>query len=124
LLHTASKERSMPRKSEKKRQSSASGGGRRTRGQSRIPRREELYRPPPDPTLETAALTPLELYRREKARRLGNPSDTSDLLEEARREYKALLIADAAKGKGGRPRKNAARPAPHTDADEAEDPET
>ncbi len=38
----------------------------------------------------------------------------------ARREYEALLEAQAAKGKGGRPKKAAARPAADADA-EAED---
>jgi hypothetical protein len=35
----------------------------------------------------------------------------SEALAAARREYLALLAAEAAKGKGGRPRKNVARPA-------------
>ncbi len=40
----------------------------------------------------------------------------------ARREYKALLEAQAAKGKGGRPKKNAVKPRdPDADAEESSD---
>jgi len=35
----------------------------------------------------------------------------SEVIADARREYLALLAAEAAKGKGGRPRKNVGRPA-------------
>lgn len=46
-----------------------------------------------------------EHYHREKARRARRPQPGSDILEAARREYLALLEAEAAKGKGGRPKK-------------------
>lgn len=49
-----------------------------------------------------------EHYRREKARRAQRPLPQSDAMEAARREYLALLEAEAAKGKGGRPRKKVA----------------
>ena len=57
-----------------------------------------------------------EHYRREKARRARRPLPQSDVLEQARREYLALLEAEAAKGKGGRPKKKVAA---RSDEDEA-----
>ncbi len=55
--------------------------------------------------------TPHEHYRHEKARRQRTQAASADPLADAKREYKALLAAEAARGKGGRPRKNAAKPA-------------
>lgn len=49
-----------------------------------------------------------EHYHREKARRARRPLPGSEILEAAKREYLALLEAEAAKGKGGRPKKKAA----------------
>lgn len=49
-----------------------------------------------------------EHYRREKARRALRPLPESDVMDSARREYLALLEAEAAKGKGGRPKKKPA----------------
>ena len=46
-----------------------------------------------------------EHYHREKARRARRAHPESDVMAAARREYLALLESDAAKGKGGRPRK-------------------
>jgi hypothetical protein len=45
-----------------------------------------------------------EHYHREKARRERQATE-NDVMAEARREYLALLESDAAKGKGGRPKK-------------------
>lgn len=45
-----------------------------------------------------------EHYHREKARR-ERQAPENDVMAEARREYLALLESDAAKGKGGRPKK-------------------
>lgn len=56
-----------------------------------------------------------EHYRREKARRSRRPLPQSDILEAAKREYLALLEADAAKGKGGRPKKKVAAKTPEED---------
>lgn len=56
-----------------------------------------------------------EHYHREKARRARQAKPDSELLAAAKREYLALLQADAAKGKGGRPKKKAARPASEED---------
>jgi hypothetical protein len=59
--------------------------------------------PAPDP----AGMAARELYLREKARRQGQDAAREDPLADAKREYEALLAADVAAGKGGRPRKNA-----------------
>jgi polyphosphate kinase 2 (PPK2 family) len=48
-----------------------------------------------------------EHYHREKARRERQATPENDVMAEARREYLALLESDAAKGKGGRPKKKA-----------------
>jgi polyphosphate kinase 2 (PPK2 family) len=56
-----------------------------------------------------------EHYRREKARRARRPLPQSEILEAAKREYLALLEAEAAKGKGGRPKK---KPAARTDEED------
>ena len=54
----------------------------------------------------TASLPPHELYRHEKSRRANQPrGDGRDPLEEARREFKAMLEAGAGTPRGGRPRK-------------------
>jgi hypothetical protein len=53
-----------------------------------------------------ASLPPHELYRHEKRRRAGQPrGDGRDPLEEARREFKAMLEAGVGTPRGGRPRK-------------------
>ena len=78
----------------------------------RVSRRSQRYQPIIDPGPNAhEQLQPDELYRLEKARRLNGDIGIAELLAEARREYLALLAADATKGKGGRPRKNAAKPA-------------
>jgi hypothetical protein len=62
-----------------------------------------------------AAAAAREHYRREKAARAHRAEPDSHALAAARREYLALLEANAAKGRGGRPRKKAAaakRPEP------------
>ena len=59
----------------------------------------------------------LEHYRREKERRSRRQAPDSELMEAAKREYLALLEAEAAKGKGGRPKKKPAKP----ESDQAED---
>ena len=51
-----------------------------------------------------------EHYQREKARRAKQAAPDSDLMAAARREYEALLEAQAKKGKGGRPKKKAVKP--------------
>jgi hypothetical protein len=54
-------------------------------------------------------LTPGELYHHEKRRRAAKPPER-DLLAEAERAYKDLLAAEAEAGRGGRPKKNKAKP--------------
>jgi polyphosphate kinase 2 (PPK2 family) len=68
---------------------------------------------------ESASAT--DHYQREKARRAKQAAPQSELMAAAKREYLALLEADAAKGKGGRPKKKAARPAPAQDDDLIDD---
>jgi len=102
----------MPRKTGK----GEGRSGSRARARSKTPRstpRLRLYTPssPPESASEGDA-SPLELYRVEKARRARAMSGDVRL-EEAKAEYQALLAADAAKGKGGRPRK---KPGPATPA--------
>jgi hypothetical protein len=60
-------------------------------------------------------------YQREKARRAKQAAPESELMEAAKREYLALLEADAAKGKGGRPKKKAAPPVATEDDDPGDD---
>jgi polyphosphate kinase 2 (PPK2 family) len=60
-----------------------------------------------------------EHYKREKERRARRATPDSELMAAAKREYLALLEAEAAKGKGGRPKKKAAKP----EIDEADEPE-
>jgi polyphosphate kinase 2 (PPK2 family) len=49
-------------------------------------------------------------YQREKERRARRQAPESELMAAAKREYLALLEAEAAKGKGGRPKKKPAKP--------------
>ena len=86
----------------------------RARAKAKTPRstpRLRLYTPAATETpADESDVSALELYRAEKARRARAMSSDSRL-EEAKAEYQALLAADAAKGKGGRPRKKPAAPA-------------
>ena len=86
---------------------------RNTTGSSRESAREPRRSTPPsvspaEPLVvaRAASLPPHELYRHEKRRRAGQPrGDGRDPLEEARREFKAMLEAGAGTPRGGRPRK-------------------
>ena len=113
----------------RKRDDSAGTTTARGARRSRSAQRDEQYpRPQRDddrPDALHPAATPHEHYRHEKARRERTQGESADPLADAKREYKALLAAEAARGKGGRPRKNAAKPAARsaasaTEADEAE----
>lgn len=77
-------------------------GVRRTRPS--VHERHE-HSPQSDATLlpHRTVLTPQEHYRAEKARRVRDARQ--ELIDEARREYLALLAAEAGGPKGGRPRK-------------------
>ena len=66
---------------------------------------------------ESGTATAREHYHREKARRARLAHPDSELMEAAKREYQALLAQEAARGKGGRPKKKPAKPNPDSDAD-------
>ena len=67
--------------------------------------------PEPHPVSRVLSLPPHELYRHEKRRRADQPrGDGRDPLEEARREFKAMLEAGVGTPRGGRPRKVRPRP--------------
>ena len=93
-----------------------------TKTKTREPRRRAaVHAVPTDPPEEIVIrydVSPDELYRREKARRLAAGRITTDPLEEAKREYKALLAAEAGTPRGGRPRKVPAKPADAAEPDE------
>ena len=61
--------------------------------------------------------TAREHYLREKARRSHEAHPDTKLMEAAKREYRALLEQEAARGKGGRPKKKPNRPAADTNED-------
>jgi len=63
----------------------------------------------------TKPRNPREHYKREKERRANAPKPESELMAAARREYEALLAAQATKGKGGRPKKTAKKAAKPAD---------
>jgi hypothetical protein len=52
--------------------------------------------------------TPLDHYQHEKNKRARRDLPDDELMVAAKREYKAMLEAQAAKGKGGRPKKKPA----------------
>jgi hypothetical protein len=74
-------------------------------------KREARYKPkgiPADVDLTSPAdkLAPRDLYMREKARRANKVTEDPDHpMSQARRQYEALLAAEAEAGRGGRPRK-------------------
>ncbi len=63
----------------------------------------------------TKPKSPNEHYRREKERRAKQALPENELMAAARREYEALLAAQATKGKGGRPKKKVAKRAKSDD---------
>jgi hypothetical protein len=62
--------------------------------------------------------SPLTHYQREKDKRAARDVPEDELMASARREYKAMLEAQAAKGKGGRPKKKPADAKPESDSDD------
>jgi hypothetical protein len=85
-------------------------------------KREARYKPTSTPadvdfTSPAHTLSARDLYLREKARRAHKvQQDPNHPLSQARRQYEALLAAEAEAGRGGRPKKmvaakNAARKA-------------
>jgi hypothetical protein len=89
--------------------STSSNTTRTTRGVTHESRHAPpLSASPPEPPVVSRAMSlpPHELYRHEKRRRAGQPrADGRDPLEEARREFKAMLEAGVGTPRGGRPRK-------------------
>jgi hypothetical protein len=87
---------------------------RTTRGNAHEARRTaatSVSTPEPHPVPRLLSLPPHELYRHEKRRRADQPrGDGRDPLEEARREFKAMLEAGVGTPRGGRPRKPKPRP--------------
>jgi hypothetical protein len=81
------------------RTSGSSGGSSAARTRLPIP-----TEPSPVEEIVLPTLSPMELYRQEKQRRSRTVKTEADPLAEARREYLALLAAEAEKGKGGRPK--------------------
>jgi hypothetical protein len=65
-----------------------------------------------------ASLAAKDHYQREKARRARHKHADSDALASAKREYEALLENNAAKGRGGRPKKQPPAPAAADDLEE------
>ena len=59
-------------------------------------------------------------YQREKARRARHTPVNSEAMESAKREYEALLEANAVKGRGGRPKKTAKKAEDVADEDGAD----
>ena len=82
--------------------STSKRGVRRTRPSAR---EHQPHSPPSDPAAlpHRSAMTAQDWYRTEKARR--GRDRAQDLVDEARREYLALLASEAGGPKGGRPRK-------------------
>lgn len=100
----------------------ASSGMRSRAAREARAKREARYKPtsiPDDVDLTSPAhtLSARDLYLREKARRANRvQQDPDHPMTQARRQYEALLAAEAEAGRGGRPRKvvatkNAARKA-------------
>jgi hypothetical protein len=75
---------------------------------------------PKKPESKAINRTPIDHYQHEKDKRANRDLPEDELMAAARREYKAMLEAQAAKGKGGRPKK---KPAAAAGAESgAEDP--
>jgi hypothetical protein len=74
------------------------------------PRSVSNETPDTEPPLEAK-----DHYQREKARRARHAPPDSEAMASARREYQSMLETNAAKGRGGRPKKQAA--SPKTDED-------
>ncbi len=101
------------RKSSKTTRKTARSTTRAGRAVSRETRRPAIpTEPSPEPpVIARPSLPPHELYRHEKRRRAAQPrAEGPDPLEEARREFKAMLEAGAGTPRGGRPRKVKPRP--------------
>ena len=87
----------------------------------------ELYKPssaprtPPSTTPSVSRSSASELYHREKARRANRERPEDHPMEQARRAYQDLLASDAAKMRGGRPKKMVTRKPKSTRVDDEVD---
>ena len=98
--------------------------GRAAERKRRAPVREALrFEPSPVEEIVQPTLSPIELYRLEKAKRAQQQKDVIDPLAKAKAEYRALLESEANAAKGGRPRKNKAQPAAQAEPDAEDDVE-
>jgi hypothetical protein len=70
--------------------------------------------PVPNKSDKASSKTPIDHYQHEKDKRANREAPEDERMAAARREYKAMLEAQAAKGKGGRPKK---KPAAAADAE-------
>jgi len=80
--------------------------------------RSELYKPSTTAGAGEDDTAARDHYQREKERRANRTRPHDHPLEQAHRAYQALLAADAAKARGGRPKKVAATKSPVARADE------
>ncbi|HET9423952.1 MAG TPA: hypothetical protein VFO55_01165 [Gemmatimonadaceae bacterium] len=89
----------------------ASTGMRSRAAREARAKREARYKPTSTPTdvdftSPAHALSARDLYLREKARRANRVrQDPNHPMSQARRQYEALLAAEAEAGRGGRPKK-------------------
>ena len=89
----------------------ATNGPRSRAAREAREKRERRYKPSgPQPdvdlTLPTHAMSPRDLYYREKALRANrHVVDPEHPLAQAQRQYNALLASEAEAGRGGRPKK-------------------
>jgi hypothetical protein len=90
----------------------------RNRRSRRPAARGELYKSSTTHPASEEGTAARDHYQREKERRANRTRPHDHPLEQARRAYQALLAADAAKARGGRPRKVAATKSPVARADE------
>ena len=60
------------------------------------------------PDTSVSKKTPIDHYKHEKSKRAKRTLPEDERMVAARREYQAMLEAQAAKGKGGRPKKKPA----------------
>jgi hypothetical protein len=66
------------------------------------------------PDVSSTKKTPIDHYNHEKSKRAKRTVPEDERMAAARREYERMLEAQAAKGKGGRPKK---KPSVATDTD-------
>jgi hypothetical protein len=74
--------------------------------------------PIPGENISDTIESPLTHYQREKDKRAARDVPEDELMASARREYKAMLEAQAAKGKGGRPKKKPDTAQPESNSDD------